>query len=94
MRECNLCWSIENFPVDQCRHFKYLGITFSDTLSWKGHLEITKSTALKIMGAIPKFYHTKGSFLIDPAIELFQSKIITQTSLWCGGKGMEQCHGC
>lgn len=33
-------WSIVEFPVDQSKAFKYLGITFSNILSWKAHTDI------------------------------------------------------
>ena len=69
-------WSILDKPIEQCSTYKYLGILFSETLSWKAHLAITRMMALKTMGAILNFFHTKGGSLIDPALKLFTSKVI------------------
>lgn len=46
--------------------------------SWRAHLAIISSTVLSGFGTILKFYYTKGSFLIDPALKLYQNKAIRQ----------------
>ena len=70
-------WSILGTRIEQCSSYKYLGITFSETLTWKAHLSNLRVATLRSMGAIVKFFFSKGGCLIDPAIKLFVSKVIS-----------------
>ena len=69
-------WSVLGNSISQCMSFKYLGITFSENLNWKLHLATIRASATSLVGAILKFYYTKGGFLIDPVLKLYKCKVI------------------
>ncbi|XP_061466040.1 EF-hand calcium-binding domain-containing protein 4A isoform X4 [Rhineura floridana] len=77
-RYVNHRWSMDNHQLEQTRVFKYLGVIFSDTLSWKTHLQYTKQSAIKTVGAILKFHRSTGGNLVTPALKIFEAKVIPQ----------------
>lgn len=69
-------WSFQGIPIEQCRSYRFLSLIFSKTLKWNVSLESTKALAFKTVGVMIRFYYTRGSFLIDPILKLFVSKVI------------------
>lgn len=83
-----ISWSIHGIPMEQCNSFKYLGVTFSESLNWNTHLYIVRSSTTKIIEAILKFYYTKGGFLVNPEKKNYMQGN-SSSCLWHGGLGLE-----
>uniref|UniRef100_A0A803TJP4 ribonuclease H n=1 Tax=Anolis carolinensis TaxID=28377 RepID=A0A803TJP4_ANOCA len=71
-------WTLDQHDIEQTHLFKYLGIVFSESLSWKHHRDAVKLKAEKTIGALMKFFYTQGGQLIEPAQKIFSNQVLAQ----------------
>ena len=50
--------------IEKVKTFKFLGITISETLSWKPHLDITAKKISKVTGVMNRIKHQVNSSIL------------------------------
>ena len=62
--------NIMNHPLDQCNHYKYLGVIIDKNLTWKAHVEYVASKVSKVCGSLAKLRHSVNTKIL---IEIYHA---------------------
>ena len=78
---------IDNVTVEEKESTKYLGVILDNQLSWKAHIQITKTKLSKVIGMIAKTrYFVTNSVLLNLYYSFFQSHINYNLLNWSSAK--------
>jgi hypothetical protein len=78
---------IDNTPVEEKESTKYLGVILDNKLSWKAHIQITKTKLSKVIGMIAKTrYFVTNTVLLNLYYSFFQSHINYNLLNWSSAK--------
>ena len=79
-------WQINDHPIEQVKSYKYLGVIFQSSGSWKAQISNTIANAQRSIKSLIRFFFAKGGQHIPSATQVFNAKVLAQMlygAQWC-----------